>query len=350
MNRLRPPRLAPLLALLLCAAHSSPAASQPRPAGPTATPAPTASPAEEADTLYREALVLAKAGDWPKAYQKLLHAFQLKKSFDIATNLGAVEYNLTKYTDAAEHLRYGLSIFPPNAKPELKKASEEVYAKARAQVATVQLMVNPADADVKIGGRAIPLDQRAEVFVQPGDIVVEAGAKGHEPYRETVNALKNWTMHVRVTLKPVGGAGPTASTTATVAPTSVPVSAGPNKVLLGTGIGLTAVALGVGIGLLVGSADKAGEARDLQAELLAQVGRAGCAPPSPAADCNKHVDAARTSDTLGNAGAATLIGAGLAGAGTLIYGLVTRPRVTSAVQASVSVGPQGGALTLQGRF
>ena len=344
MNRLRPPRLAPLLALLLCAAYSIPAVSQPRPASPPATTAPAGSPAEEADTLYREALVLAKAGEWPKAYQKLLHAFQIKKSFDIATNLGAVEYNLGKFTDAAEHLRYGLSIFPPNAKPELKKASEEVYAKARAQVSTVQLVVSPADADVKIDGRAIPPDQRAEVFVQPGEIVVEGGAKGYEPFRENWNALKNWTMHVRVTLKPLGSAGPTASVTTTVAPTSVPVSPGPNKALVIGGAAVAGAVLIVG-GVLVGVAQ--GTRSQLQADAPKRPdGTAACSSSEPAsgahATCNDLRARAAVGNALGQSGIALLFVGAVLGAGTAVYGAWPRSD-KSAVAGLVPVVAPGTA-------
>jgi hypothetical protein len=240
--------------------------------------------------------------------------------------LGTQEFADGNFKAAAEHLRYGLSIFPPNAKPELKKASEEVYAKARAQVATVQLMVNPADADVKIGGRAIPLDQRAEVFVQPGDIVVEAGAKGHEPYRETVNALKNWTMHVRVTLKPVGSAGPTASVTTTVAPTSVPISPGPSKALVIGGAAVAGAVLIVG-GVLAGVAE--GTRSQLQADAPKKPdGTAACSSSEPATGANETCNDLRARAAVGNAlgqsGIALLVVGAALGAGTAVYGLWPR--------------------------
>jgi hypothetical protein len=55
--------------------------------------------------------------------------------------------------DAAEHLGHSLAIFPVVGKPEAKKVTEEMFAKAVANVGTIRLTVSPAQARVRVAGR-----------------------------------------------------------------------------------------------------------------------------------------------------------------------------------------------------
>lgn len=352
MNRRRLPRILPFLALLLGAGFPTPAASQPPPGAATRGAAPAASPAEEADALYRDSLVLAKAGEWPKVYQKLLHALQLKKSFDIATNLGAAEYNLSKFADAAEHLRYGLSIFPPNGKPEAKKASEDILAKAKAQVGTVRLSVTPADADLTVNGRPIPQDQRTEVFVEAGEVTIEAGAKGFEPFATKVQVAKGGAVDVPVVLKAVAEIAPSATVTTTAAPTSAPVSEGPNKALVIAGGAVAGAVMIVG-GVLVGVAE--GTRSQLQADAPKKAdGSPACASSEPAtganAACNDIRARAAMGNALGQSGIALLIVGAAVGAGTAVYGLWPRGDKSPAAGVVPVIGPGTAGFVWSGSF
>src|SRR5688572_17441641 len=68
--------------------------------------------ATKAEELSRKGRELFVAQDYAGAYEAQLAAWQLKKSFDIAANLGQVELKLAKHRDAAEHLAYALDHFP----------------------------------------------------------------------------------------------------------------------------------------------------------------------------------------------------------------------------------------------
>lgn len=342
----------PLAALVLAALlPTTPAASQ-TPAAGAATTRPSGgaalSPSDQADALYREGLELGKAKDWPRAYQKFLHAYQLKKSFDIASNLGAAEFNLKKYTDAAEHLRYGLSVYPPNGKPEAKKSVEEVFAKAKAEVGVLRLKVSPAGAEVKVNDRAVGAsDNRDEVFVEVGDVRVEGGLKGYEPFSKTVTIPKGGAAEVEVTLKAATGAGPTAS--ATVAPTGTVITPGPNMGLLVTGIGVTAASLGVGIGLMVASGGKLNEGKAQRDDLLKDpTAKAACDRPDPEPRCKPA--ALDEASLLGNVGVPMLVGGFVVGAATLVYGLVTRSKVQPPVKAGAVIHTTGGAVFIGGNW
>lgn len=350
MRRAHRARLFTVAAWLSVAAWAPHAGAQ----APVSTARPAAAtPAKPSvDDLFKRFAEAAKVGDWPKAYEAMQEAYSQKQTYDVLGNLGTAELQLGKARDAAEHLWRSLSNFPVVGKPEAKKVTEDFFAKAAAQVGTIRLKVSPASARVMVGNRVYTADDyRERVFVEAGDVMVSAGdVAGYVSQQQKVHVDKGKTMDVELALKSADGA-PSASGTASVAPTAAPTGEGPSLPLVIAGGAVTLASLGVGIGLLVASGDKAGEAKRLQAELLAAQGPKACAPPTPSLECNKHVDAARTSDMLGNIGGSLLIVGGVAAAATTVYFLVARPRATkTAVQPGFVVAPSGAVLSVQGSF
>src|SRR5262245_46303705 len=99
--------LEPVAFFVLAAAMvvAVPAAAQQ--AAPTSS---SASPAaiHKAEALFQEALRLIGQEKWAEAEQKLLAAWALHATFDIAANLGQTQARLGKHRQAAQNLAFAL--------------------------------------------------------------------------------------------------------------------------------------------------------------------------------------------------------------------------------------------------
>lgn len=342
----------PAAALLALLAIGMPAGAQtPKPAParslglPAGAATSAAAPAPTVEDLFKKFQEAANAKDWPRAYELMQQAYGLQQTYDVLGNLGTAEYQLGKYRDAAEHLARSVHGFPAVGDPGVKRGTEELLLKAEKEVGTIRLRVTPAQARVYVGTRGYgPEDYREKVYVEPGDVSVSAGdVVGYAAEKKQAKLGKGEAKEVDLALQPEAGPVPTASATA------VPAG-GPNKGLLGAGIGVAAASLGVGIGLLVGGAGKKDEADKLREDLL-KGGKKVCAPDNPPADCKKFTDAAGAYGTLTNVGASLLIAAGVAGAATAIYYAVARPgKPTPPTKAGFVAGPQGAAFAIEGSF
>ena len=335
---------------------SGPAASQVpgrSGAGAAATGTASATPADRADELYRKGIAAGAAKDWPHAFQFLWDAYQLKKSYDIEGNLGTAELRLGKFQAAAEHLAHSLTLFPVNGSPDAKAKTEGLLEEAKKEVGILRLTVTPPDALVKVGGRQLgPEDSRNQVFVEPGEMRVEAGGvENFEGTSQSVKVAKGQIVNVTLALTPLAKPTATTSGTATAGPaaTGVP-SADPLRTpLIVSGIAVTAATLGIGIGLLVASSGKLDEGKKQRDELLKDpTARAACNRPEPEPRCK--LSALDEASTLGNVGVPMLVGGVAVGAATLLYVLVARPKTPPPIQAGVTVQSKGGGLFVGGNW
>lgn len=265
------------LGLLLALTYSAHAAAE-EPTGTGQEPPPTA-PAEastpaltgmtEADAkaaeLYRQGAAALKAGRHEEAYDKFQQAWQLKKHFQLAANLGAVELRLGKHRDAAEHLAYFMRE-APDAFQEERQQLEQMLTEARQHVGALKVQVEPG-AEVFVDGRSVgtaPLER--ELFLEPGRRVVEARRAGFERAQADVEASAGTSLMVRIALKraapvtkgpdvrgPVGGA---RAGDQGLEPTSV------NWPAIAAG-GVALAGIGVGVGFTL-----AANARDQEADNL----------------------------------------------------------------------------------
>ena len=308
----------------------------------SATPplADVAMSAEEGDELYRRGNTAYAQKDWPEAYRLYLAAWNLKKSFDIAGNLGDVELFLGKPRDAAEHLAYSLRIFPPNGKPEARQRTRTRLAEARTQVLAMTIHSAPAGAEILVDGRAIgktPLD--GEVFVSPGSHTVEAKLEGYVTAKQTVQGTKGASQEVRLTLAP-------ARTESESPPQE---GSGPHLAILlgGTALAISGVALGIGFAVAsTNNADDAGQKTDA---LRPATGPSACgSQPAACADIDRD---RRASDTLADGAKVSFVLAGAAMAGTVAYGLLTRQaKPTAGLHVVPAMGVRQGGVLVVGRW
>jgi len=350
------------MAALLCLAAlgvAGQAASQPVPPPSAAASASPAAPAQtaldKADELYRKGMVAGAVKDWPRAFEHLLGAYQLKKSYDIEGNLGAAELKLGKYRDAAEHLQHSLTLFPVNGKDENKRRTEELLAEAKKEVGILKLTISPAAALVNVGGRALPPGEpHDQVFVEPGEMRIEVGGVDqYEPANRSVKVAKGQVVELAIALKPVGKTVPAASAStsasATSTSTSGPAPTGPRKALVITGVVLTGAGLIAGVATGIAALTAGGDAQSQLEKIRSTQGP--CKDPADTPAC-KDLAATRSQQSgLTSAAFWSLAGAGIAGAATLIYVFVAQPKGPPAtVGIAPTVSTVGGGLTIVGRW
>lgn len=352
-------RLHAVFAAFICActglssAHAAPPPPAPPPAASTtATVQPAADAAaaiDKADELYRQGNEAYKQNRLKDAYTFYRDAWNIKKSYDIAGNLGAVEMVLNMPRDAAEHLLHSLRGFPANGKPEARDKTRQRLEEALKQIGTLFIKVNIDGADILIDGKSIgkaPLEH--EIFVDAGNRKLEARLPGHDPASQQLNVAKGSTHKVSLTLNK------------SAAP--LPIAIKPKRPswilpVLVTGGAVSAAALGTGIGLLAAGSSKADDADAMLLDLQRSHGATPCAPPNAVQPQCSELKSLRTDhDTFHNVGVGTMVVGGLAVAatvGTALYVFKFRGKSekTESAPAVVPVaGPSGAGLFVHTRF
>lgn len=292
-----------------------------QPAGSTAAPPLTPVQQAEWDKRRAEGKAAAHFSQWAKALEAYQVAWAIKRDWQLAANLGRAELTLHKYRDAAEHLSYVLREAPPSLATEAPAEwndLRQMLRKARAKVGALIIIVEQPGAEVLVNGLIVgeaPLS--ALVFVDPGEVTVEARAKGFALGSVLIKAVAGREQGVSLALVP---AREKAEVEARVPPKRAPgrvpaPAAAPKRLdeITVVGITLTSVAAAAGIGF-------------------------GAAIPF-------HKSREGDVITPQNLCFWSFVGAGLAGSATAIYALA---RKTEPV--AVSVGYHGTSLTVTGRW
>ncbi|MEZ4298340.1 MAG: PEGA domain-containing protein [Polyangiaceae bacterium] len=339
MPRVLPPLTA--AGVLLGAALLSPAArAQPAPTGdtpaptsPTGTLAAPSQPADRADELFAQANEAFDAGKLQEAYDLYQQAWALKRTYDIAGNLGQVELKLGKFRDAAQHLEFTLRLFPPTGKSEPREAIRRAFEAARKEVGTLSIRVNVRGAEVSIDGASVGLSPfDAPVFVEPGKRVIEATLEAHLPTRIELELAKNESRDLSLALTPKAQPPPP--------PRNVP--------LLLTGFGVSLAAAGTGIGLMLASTERGSDADALLQQLHAAEPDGQC--PCGTADQRADLKGLRQDhDLYFNLAVGMFVGAGVLAVGTAAYALTPsfqKPSAKSAVLVPVVSDRAGGAVLI----
>lgn len=297
-------------------------------------PVAVAAPPSDEDTgqriadLYRRANASYDQKKLAEAEALYLEAWKLKKTYDVACNFGALELDLGKPREAAEYLAYALSVFPAGGKSAAREQIRGRFRQAREQVGALRVRVNIADARVTIGGRDVgrsPLDE--ELFVNPGEVTIEASALGFDEARQVVRVDRGKSAEVSLVL--------TAQRRSKV-PAIIMGSVGGVSLVLGASF--------VGVA----------ESKRSTAKTLADETKHACpvSSPSPQGKCKDLASAASTADKLGNVGIGALVTAGVAAAGVATYLLWPASRTGSGQAARVLpiASADGGGVVVMGSF
>jgi hypothetical protein len=144
------------------------------------------SPQDRADALFLQGKAAAQAKNWEEAHTLLVQAWQLKQSYDIASNLGQVAYLLGKHAEAAQHVSFALRHYPATGDADQKRKTQDLLDMVRRKVSSLSVQVTPLEAEVLIdgasAGRASALPP--ELFVEPGVRVITARLDSESVERE----------------------------------------------------------------------------------------------------------------------------------------------------------------------
>ncbi len=303
-----------------------------------------ASPAAADDTtraaeLFATGNKLFDEQKWSEAEASYQAAWDLRKSFDLAGNLGDVEMTLGQFRDAAEHLSYAIEEFPAGGKPEVREALTKRLEEAKKQVGTVTVGTNIGGAKIYVDGRLMGQAPLAKpVFVDPGKRVLEARLAGYDDVLKTIDVEKAQAQEVSLVLVPKLGGGGSGG--------------GKSVAIIAAGAGLGLIGIGTGVGLLVaaGSADQDAEALD------SSMPDAACNPAHPnhaenKAKCATLLSTLQRKDTFSNIGTGVLVAGGIFAVGTVVYALLpAKKRATMGLTVVPTVGPTFAGFAATGQF
>jgi hypothetical protein len=280
--------------------------------------------------LFDQANKLYDQGHYPEAEAAYLEAWRLKKSFDIAGNLGNLEADMKKWRKAAEYLAYAIREFPAGGKPALRDSLLKRLAEVEKEIGKLLIQVNRTGAEVFVDGASVGLAPALNVvYVDPGPHVVEARLEGYPPVSMKVEAAKDQTTGVGLTLVPKG----------------------PNKTILiagGAAAGAAALLGVVFAGLYGAKGSSAGSLASMVPKSMP------CPPDGTGATgtCADLKSALQAKATFGNAAVGTFVVAGAVGVGTLVYRFAAGARGprTSGLIVAPGAWAQGGGLFLKGSY
>ncbi len=321
------------LALTALLAVCAPAFAQPLPS----SDAERSTKAQRCRDLFTKGFEAINASRFDAAREVLSEAFRDCPSYDVAGALGQAELELGRYRDAAEHLDYAVSTFPPGESRELLAKTKEGLERAKRYVGTVRVVVSHPGAEVSVDDRPVgvsPLTR--ELFVETGQHRVRSAKEGASAAEESFEARPGQYYALELKLGEISAPGnssqtPSANTgPSTEAPSFNHQSGMPSRtiVLIGGGA-LTAVLLGVaGVYHLKGnSADD--DAASLRMQAHAELGD-NCPENSGNPTCQQLADALDRRNSSNTVATVSLVGAGVSAAATVaLYFLLPKPAGTA---------------------
>lgn len=171
------------------------------PAVDTASKAANGGADSDVDALFDKGVAAVDRGDLTLAEELFRKALALRTTWDIATNLGAVEHKLHHDAASVGHLRLALRVFPPSEREAFRQSIEKELSLVLPSVAQIKVHSNEAGASVRVDGVAVgtlPLD--APVPATPGLVTVEIAKDGFVPVTRTVEAAAGATVDVSLPL------------------------------------------------------------------------------------------------------------------------------------------------------
>ncbi len=309
------------------------------PGEPAAAEDPDAAKARQ---LFEQGVAAMKEQQWARAETLFEQAYELKRHYQIAGNLGTCELELGKHAEAATHLHAALTELgdDPGHEPE-RLELKRLLTTARAQCSTLELRVEPAGEtglEVTVDGRRLSWPERL-VFVPPGKH--EITARQLATSREASARLETEAGVTRKVALELGegSSAPPPPSTGDEAGSELP------SYPVWIGIGATVAAAGAGIALRIVGAGAESDADQLRDDLRA--GQTSCP-----ADCPELIDRYGDADGAYDASTGLLIAAGALAAATVGYAVLvwTDDGDEPAQSARLTVHPQGGGLGLTLHF
>lgn len=316
---------------------------------------------DRADELFREGNKAFAAGDARTAYEAYRGAWTLRKSFDIACNLGRTEAELQLSRDAAEHLDYCLKTYPASSRDDLREANKrfrELFAEVRARVAALRIETRPPGAEIAVDGArygTTPLS--GDVFVDPGQHRVRAELQGFDGEERAIEVTAGASLTVSFLLGRTQEA-PAAQGSSVETPVAALPNSGERRsadirtTVVITGAALTLIGVGVGTGFYLDARATSDRIGRIGRALDLGPGRSACSEASPAPDCRSLSDAVGDEKGSRKAADVAFTASAIAGLATVAAWIVIPDESAESAGARVLpvVLPSFAGLTVSGRY
>lgn len=148
---------------------------------------------------YGKASAFHDAGKLSEAWTLYQRIWNYRKTYDVATSLGGICLERAQYALAAHYYKIALQEMVPTQSPRFVEGVKQAYEKARAQVTEIEtsVAVNGRESSIPVTifeqGADVYLEQ--PVFLEPGDHVLEARAKGWKPVTLRIQARPGSKVH-----------------------------------------------------------------------------------------------------------------------------------------------------------
>jgi hypothetical protein len=309
---------------------------------------------QRAADLRKKANAMASKGDLEGALVAYKASLELDETCGAIANLGALELQLGKHRDAAEHLSLASQVCERDGQdPNLAKALVDRLEQARAKVGTIKIHVGISNLKVWVDGREVDRLDLGATYVDPGSHAVSATSNGSTVDQKAVTVNAGAVVEVEL--------GPSAPAP-TLPRTAFPSSSQPETptppptkslAVLVTGAALAATGVALGIGFTVAANDKYSQGIAARNALVAQSGPAACGVQGNAVPCASLRGVWQDHDTFTDVAFWSFLAAGAVAAGTVTYAVwpaSKEPQTPTTAQVTPLVTPNGGGLVIDGRF
>lgn len=313
--------------------------------------------AEDVEQVLKEAAAHFAAGRYAEAEVGYRKAYAKAARLDTAGALGQCLYEQGKLAEAAHYLSQAVRLSNPREKKERHKALVELRDKAATGLAAVVVNVDVVGAKVMVNGVQVGTSPDTDpFFVRPGTHEISAvrGDGTAKVAREVaLEAGREQSVTLELSKAVVEGPKPAPAQVGPTAPKPASPGApvptgpasgekgGPSAAIVVTGAALAGAAAVMGVVGLVVASGKESEAAALRAQYD---------PKSPSeVDLRTRYNALdadhRAMTTLG---VWSLVGAGVVGGATLVYGLAAGgKKAPSTGQVRVQVAPASVSLSVR---
>lgn len=270
--------------------------------------------------IFERARVQIQHEEWDSARTLLLQLWRERSTYDVALQLGQVEYNLGLHRDAAAHIAEGLVMLPPREPLETGERSRQILSLCRERLGTLQLEVENKAAEVLVDGQVVGTAPLAtDLFVLPGTHQFAVRLPGHRAETWAQGFVAGQTESRRVKLTALERSGVLLTTPTGTQPSHTTLERSLAPLVAGGVIAVVGLSTGVAMQLMRSSREsEADRIRD-------RVGPSGCASPSAnQSDCDRLVALSADYDAYGRIELLSFLLGGAALIGTGAYFLATR--------------------------
>jgi hypothetical protein len=170
-------------------------------AQPAVAAEPTKEAKDEASSRFRNGLELFKEGDYRAALVEFRRAYELVPNYSVLYNIGQVHMQLQDYAGALTALQGYLSEGGTGVPADRRADVEKDIDKLRSRVARIEIVTNPADADVTFDDVALGKTPLAKpVLTNPGRHRISASKAGRTTASKQVEVASSDSVKITLEL------------------------------------------------------------------------------------------------------------------------------------------------------